>query len=183
VNMKIAVYQGERDLIKDNRKLAEFDLKGIPSMPAGLPKVDINFLLNADGILKIQATELRSGVKQEVEVKPTYGITDEQVEQMLLDSITHAQDDVKERMIIEARTEGEQMVGTVEKFMQKNAGFLSDEETVKTNGYLDALKETLASGDKDKIHKAIDELNEYTRPFAERLMDVAISHAMKGKAI
>ncbi|MEN0056470.1 MAG: Hsp70 family protein, partial [Mucilaginibacter sp.] len=75
VNMKIAVYQGERDLIKENRKLAEFNLKGIPSMPAGFPKVDINFLLNADGILTIQAIELRSGVKQEVEVKPTYGIT------------------------------------------------------------------------------------------------------------
>jgi molecular chaperone DnaK (HSP70) len=71
VNMKIAVYQGERDLIKENRKLAEFDLKGIPAMPAGFPKVDINFLLNADGILKIQAVELRSGVKQEVEVTPT----------------------------------------------------------------------------------------------------------------
>ncbi len=183
VNMKIAVYQGERDLIKDNRKLAEFDLKGIPSMPAGLPKVDINFLLNADGILKIQAIELRSGVKQEVEVKPTYGITDEQVEQMLLDSITHAQDDVKERMIIEARTEGEQMVGTVEKFMQKNAGFLSDEETAKTNEYIGLLKEALDSADKDRMHKAIDELNEYTRPFAERLMDQAISVAMKGKAI
>ena len=94
VNMKIAVYQGERDLIKENRKLAEFDLKGIPSMPAGFPKVDINFLLNADGILKIQAVELRSGVKQEVEVKPTYGITDDQVEQMLMDSITHAKTSV-----------------------------------------------------------------------------------------
>lgn len=79
VNMKIAVYQGERDLIKENRKLAEFELKGIPAMPAGFPKVDINFLLNADGILKIQAIELRSGVKQEIDVKPTYGITDDQV--------------------------------------------------------------------------------------------------------
>jgi molecular chaperone HscA len=112
VNMKIAVYQGERDLIKENRKLAEFDLKGIPAMPAGFPKVDINFLLNADGILKIQAVELRSGVKQEVEVTPTYGITDDQVEQMLMDSITHAKDDVAQRMLIEARTEGEQMIYT-----------------------------------------------------------------------
>src|ERR1700733_2576908 len=124
-NMKIAVYQGERDPIKENRKLAEFDLKGIPSMPAGFPKVDINFLLNADGILKIQAIELRSGVKQEVEVKPTYGITDDQVDQMLMDSITHAKDDVSQRMLIEARTEGEQMVYTVERFIQKNSEFIS----------------------------------------------------------
>ncbi|MGZ3874102.1 MAG: Fe-S protein assembly chaperone HscA, partial [Mucilaginibacter sp.] len=183
VNMKIAVYQGERDLIKENRKLAEFDLKGIPSMPAGFPKVDINFLLNADGILKIQAVEQRSGVKQEVEVKPTYGITDDQVEQMLMDSITHAKDDVSQRMLIEARTEGEQMVYTVERFLEKNRDFVSVTEVAETYQYIQRLKESLTSGDKDLIHKAIDELNEFTRPFAERLMDQAISHAMKGKSI
>jgi molecular chaperone HscA len=183
VNMKIAVYQGERDLIRENRKLAEFDLKGIPAMPAGLPKVDINFLLNADGILKIQAIELRSGVKQEVEVKPTYGITDDQVEQMLMDSITHAKDDVAQRMVIEARNEGEQMVYTVERFLEKNPNAVSTDEKSHTQQLVDALKATLTSGDKDAIHKAIDELNEYTRPFAERLMDEAIGQAMKGKSI
>src|ERR1700712_3733103 len=183
VNMKIAVYQGERDLIKENRKLAEFELKGIPSMPAGFPKVDINFLLNADGILKIQAVELRSGVKQEVEVKPTYGITDDQVEQMLMDSITHAKDDVSQRMLIEARTEGEQMVYTVERFLQKNRDYVSISEISETTKYIQALKDALVSGDKDQIHKSIDELNEFTRPFAERLMDQAISTAMKGKSI
>ena len=182
-NMKIAVYQGERDLVKENRKLAEFDLKGIPGMPAGFPKVDINFLLNADGILKIQAIELRSGVKQEVEVTPTYGITDDQVEQMLMDSITHAQDDVSQRMLIEARTEGEQMTYTVERFLQKNAAYLDIAEISATQKKVEKLKEVLTSGDKDLIHKTIDDLNEYTRPFAERLMDVAISTAMKGKSI
>jgi molecular chaperone HscA len=183
VNMKIAVYQGERDLIKENRKLAEFDLKGIPSMPAGFPKVDINFLLNADGILKIQAVELRSGVKQEVEVKPTYGITDDQVEQMLMDSITHAKEDVAQRMLIEARTEGEQMAYTVERFLQKNSAHLSVSEIRETTQYISNLKDALTSGDKDLILKTIDEVNEFTRPFAERLMDTAISHAMKGKRI
>ncbi|MDN5288714.1 MAG: hscA [Mucilaginibacter sp.] len=183
VNMKIAVYQGERDLIKENRKLAEFNLKGIPSMPAGFPKVDINFLLNADGILTIQAIELRSGVKQEVEVKPTYGITDEQVEQMLMDSITHAKDDVNQRMLIEARTEGEQMVYTVERFLQKNGSYVTTEETGKTNEHIAALKAAISTGDKDLILKRIDEINELTRPFAERLMDQAISTAMRGKSI
>ncbi|GAA4918358.1 Fe-S protein assembly chaperone HscA [Mucilaginibacter defluvii] len=183
VNMKIAVYQGERDLVKENRKLAEFNLKGIPAMPAGFPKIDINFLLNADGILKVQAIELRSGVKQEVEVKPTYGITDDQVEQMLMDSITHAKDDVSQRMIIEARTEGEQMIYTVERFLQKHGSSVTEEETTQTNQHVSALKQALNSGDKDLIHKRIDELNEFTRPFAERLMDQAISHAMKGKSI
>jgi molecular chaperone HscA len=183
VNMKIAVYQGERDLIRENRKLAEFDLKGIPAMPAGLPKVDINFLLNADGILKIQAIELRSGVKQEVEVKPTYGITDDQVEQMLMDSITHAKDDVAQRMVIEARNEGEQMIYSVQRFLDNNPNSVSADEKAHTLQLVDTLKNTLTSGDKDAIHKAIDEINEYTRPFAERLMDEAIGQAMKGKSI
>jgi Fe-S protein assembly chaperone HscA len=183
VNMKIAVYQGERDLISENRKLAEFELKGIPSMPAGFPKVDINFLLNADGILKIQAIELRSGVKQEVEVKPAYGINDDLVEQMLMDSITHAQDDVSARMLIEAKTEAEQMVYTVERFLDKNGSLLNAAEVIETNIQMEALKAALSTGDKDLIHVKIDELNNFTRPFAERVMDVAIATAMKGKSI
>jgi molecular chaperone DnaK (HSP70) len=183
VNMKIAVYQGERDLISENRKLAEFELKGIPAMPAGFPKVDINFILNADGILKIQAIELRSGVKQEVEVKPAYGITDDLVEQMLMDSITYAKDDVSARMLIEAKTEAEQMVYTVERFLEKNGQLLTADEVTETHIQLEALKAALSTGDKDLIHAKIDELNNFTRPFAERVMDVAISTAMKGKSI
>ncbi len=183
VNMKISVFQGERDLVKENRKLAEFDLKGIPAMPAGFPKVDINFLLNADGILKVQAIELRSGTKQEVEVKPAYGITDDQVEQMLMDSITHAKDDVNQRMIIEARTEGEQMVYTAERFIQKHGELLTVAEVTETHQYIQALKEVLTSNDKDLILKKVDELNNLTRPYAERVMDQAISTAMTGKKI
>lgn len=183
VNMKISVFQGERDLVSENRKLAEFELKGIPAMPAGLPKVDINFLLNADGILTVQAIELRSGIKQEVEVKPTYGLSDDEVEQMLLDSIQHAQDDVQQRMLIEARTEAEQMVYTAERFLEKNSTYLQENEIVQTQNLIEALKASLNAGDKDLIHSKIDELNEYTRPFAERVMDMAIAQAMKGKQI
>lgn len=183
VNMKISVYQGERDLVKENRKLAEFDLKGIPAMPAGFPKIDINFRLNADGILTVEAVELRSGVKQEVEVKPTYGLTDQEVEKMLIDSIQNAKEDVNQRMLIESRTEGEQMVYIVERFLDKNKEQVSEEETRDTRELIKSLKTALTSGDKDLIHKCIDELNEFTRPFAERLMNHAISTAMKGKAI
>ena len=183
VNMKISVYQGERDLVSENRKLAEFDLKGIPAMPAGFPKVDINFKLNADGILTVEAVELRSGVKQEVEVKPSYGLTDEQVEKMLIDSVENAKEDVSKRMLIEARTEGEQMVYTVERFLAKNTEQVSETEIADTQNLIQSLKNALGSGDKDLILKSIDELNEFTRPFAERLMNTAISTAMKGKAI
>ena len=182
-NMKISVYQGERDLVKENRKLAEFDLKGIPGMPAGFPKVDINFRLNADGILTVEAVELRSGVKQEVEVKPTYGLTDQEVEIMLIESIQNAKEDVSKRMLIESRTEGEQMVYTVERFLEKNKEYISEQELTDTQNLIETLKKVLTSGDKDLIHNAIDELNEFTRPFAERLMNVAIGSAMKGKAI
>lgn len=183
VNMKISVYQGERDLVKENRKLAEFDLKGIPAMPAGLPKVDINFLLNADGILTVQAIELRSGVKQEIEVKPSYGLSDDTVEKMLIDSITNAKSDVEQRMLIEARSEGEQLVYTAERFIEKHKDLLEATEIAETQTHIANLKEALGSGDKDIILKKTDELNEFTRPFAERVMDTAIGQAMKGKKI
>ncbi len=183
VNLKVNVYQGERELVKENRKLAEFDLKGIPAMPAGLPKIQVNFVLNADGILKVEAEELRSGTKQEVEVKPQYGLTDTEVERMLKDSIENAQNDVQERMVVEARTEGEQLIYTTERFIDKNQSLLSDNELQNTSLYINDLRNALETGDKDVILRAIDELNEYTRPFAERLMDIAISQAMKGKKI
>ncbi|TXI15423.1 MAG: Fe-S protein assembly chaperone HscA [Pedobacter sp.] len=182
-NMKIAVYQGERDLVQENRKLAEFDLKNIPAMPAGLPKVDIHFLLNADGILTVQAHELRSGTKQEVEIKPSYGLTDQEVERMLLESIQHAGEDINQRMLIEARTEGEQMVYITEQFLSKHQHTLHKVEIEGTTHLIKSLKDTLNSGNKDLILKNMNQLNEFTRPFAERVMDQAIAQTMKGKAI
>src|SRR4029079_15725752 len=99
-SMRISVFQGERDLVKDNRKLAEFNLTGIPGMPSGLPKVEVSFLVNADGILVVKAKELRSGVEQSIEVKPQYGLTDKEVETMLLDSISHAKEDMQVRALV-----------------------------------------------------------------------------------
>ncbi|QJX46112.1 Fe-S protein assembly chaperone HscA [Hymenobacter taeanensis] len=183
VNLKISVYQGERDLVKENRKLAEFDLRGIPAMPAGLPKVDVNFILNADGILKVEAIELRSNTRQAVEIKPQYGLTDEQVEQMLMDSMTHAREDIAARMVIEARTVAEQMLYQVERFVSKNGQHLTAEETSQTTAGVEKLKAALATQEKDTILKAVDELEELTRPFAERVMNISISQAMAGKKI
>jgi molecular chaperone HscA len=181
--MRISVYQGERDLVQDNRKLAEFSLTGIPAMPAGLPKVEVSFLINADGILVVKAKELRSGAEQEIEVKPQYGISDEDVERMLLESITHAKDDIATRALVEARTEGEQILQVTEKFITKNAGLLAADEMVNTAGAMQALQLALTMDNKDLIHSKIEELNEITRPFAERAMDVAVSEALKGKSI
>ncbi|HMG81859.1 MAG TPA: Fe-S protein assembly chaperone HscA [Ferruginibacter sp.] len=181
--MKIAVYQGERDMIKDNRKLAEFNLTGIPGMPAGLPKVEVSFLINADGILVVKAKELRSGVEQSIEVKSQFSLSDEDVEKMLLDSITHAKDDIATRALVEARTEAEQLLETTEKFIQKNAALLSKEELMETANAMQALQLSITMEDKDLIHTKVEELNDISRPYAERIMDQAVSLAMKGKAI
>ena len=182
-DMRISVFQGERDLVKDNRKLAEFSLRGIPGMPAGLPKVEVSFFINADGILVVKAKELRSGVEQEIEVKPQYGLTDSDVEKMLLESITHAKDDMQTRALVEARTEGEQILQVTEKFISKNASLLEKDELMATASAMQALQLALTMEDKNLIHTKIEELNEISRPFAERAMDAAVSGALKGKTI
>lgn len=181
--MRISVYQGERDLVKDNRKLAEFNLTGIPGMPAGLPKVEVSFLINADGILVVKAKELRSGVEQSIEVKPQYGLTDEEVERMLLESITHAKDDIQTRALVEARTEGEQILSTTEKFIAKNSSLLTKQEMIDTANAMQALQLALTMDNKDLIHQKIEALNEVSRPYAERAMDQAVAGALKGKTV
>ena len=181
--MRISVFQGERDLVKDNRKLAEFNLTGIPGMPAGLPKVEVSFLIDADGILKVSAKELRSGVAQSIEVKPQYGLTDEQVEQMLMDSLTHAREDIGTRALVEASTEAEQMLDTTEKFIAKHTDLLTAEEITITRKQMDVLKQAIAAKDKDKIQHETEALNEVSRPYAERVMDAALKDAMRGKKV
>ncbi len=181
--MRISVFQGERDLVADNRKLAEFNLTGIPGMPAGLPKVEVTFLIDADGILKVSATELRSGVAQSIEVKPQYGLTDEEVENMLLDSLTHAKDDIKTRALVEAATEAQQMLDTTEKFLLKYREALTEEETIETNKCMQQLRDAMEAKDKDRIHNATEILNDVSRPYAERVMDSALKDAMRGKSV
>ena len=183
VNLKIAVYQGERDLVSQNRKLGEFILTGLPAMPAGLPKVDVNFLLNADGILQVEAIELRSNTRQQVEIKPQYGLTDEQVEQMLLDSLLNAKGDVAARLLIEARTAAEQLLYQVDNFTRKNRQHLTETELTTTAAQVEKVRAALAGTERDPILKAMDELDELTRPYAERVMNISIQQAMAGKKI
>lgn len=183
VKMGISIYQGERELVSENRKLGELLLSGIPAMPAGLPKIEVTFILNADGILTVEARELRSGVEQKTEIKPQYGLSDADVERMLLDSLSHAKEDVAKRMQVEARTEAEQMIYTVTRFLDKNAALLSEEEIINTKQLCDSLRNVLTNSDKDTILQGIDTLNEYTRPFAERLMNKAVSSALAGTHI
>jgi len=182
-DMRITVFQGERDLVKDNRRLASFNLKGIPGMPAGLPKVEVSFTINADGILSVKAKELRSGVAQEIEVKPQYGLSSEEIEQMLQDSIAHAQQDMQERALVEARTEGEQLLEVTEKFISRHAADLTSEEIQSTAAAMQALQLSLTMTDKNLIQAKSEELNEITRPFAERMMDASVKSALQGKKV
>lgn len=181
--MRISVFQGERDLVKDNRKLAEFNLTGIPSMPAGLPKVEVSFLINADGILVVKAKELRSGVEQSIEVTPQYGLTDQQVENMLLDSLTHAQDDIKTRALVEAQTEAGQLIETTQRFITKNESYLTGEEIEATRQAIAELEAVMGSANKDLISEKTEALNAVSRPYAERLMDEAVGKAISGKTL
>ncbi len=183
INLKIGVYQGERDLVSQNRKLGEFVLSGIPAMPAGLPKVDVNFLLDADGILKVEAVELRSNTRQQVEIKPQYGLTDDQVEQMLMDSLLNAKEDVAARLLIEARTAAEQLLYQVDNFTRKNRPHLTEEELTATATQVERVRTALAGTERDPILKSMDELDELTRPYAERVMNISIQQAMAGKKI
>jgi molecular chaperone HscA len=181
--IKIAVYQGERDMVQDNRKLAEFNLSGIPLMPAGLPKVEVSFLINADGILVVKAKELRSGIEQAIQVKPQYELTDEDVEKMLFDSMQNAEKDIAQRALVEAKTEAEQLLQTTEKFIQKNISMLTTQELSETSLAMQALQLSLQMEDKNLIQVKTEELNNISRPYAERIMDTAISKSMRGESI
>ncbi len=182
-NLKISIFQGERDLVAHNRKLGEFILSGIPPMPAALPKIEIHFILNADGILTVKAKELRSGVAQQIEVRPTYGISEDEMGMMLLDSIQHAQSDMQQRGLLEARNEANNILLSGQKFLVQNAAILTAEEIENTNALLNALRSASEQDDKDVIHTAMDTLNQYTTPLAHRALDANIGAALKGNVV
>jgi molecular chaperone HscA len=183
VNLAINVYQGEREMVADNRKLGEFILKGIPAMPAGLPKIELSFMLNADGILKVSAEEKRSGVRQEVEMKPQYGISDEEIKTMLQQSITHAQEDMDKRSLAENTTEAQQLLYATEKFIKENSAILSQENVKGIRTYMTKLKSALDAKNNEAIVIQTEEMNNYSRQFAEKAMDHSIAKALQGKII
>jgi len=182
-NLKVSVYQGERDLVKDNRKLGEFTLRGIPPMPAGLPKIEITFVINADGILTVKAKELRSGVSTSVEMRSTYGITQEEMGRMLMDSVRNAQSDMAIRSLLEARNEANSVLLAADKFLVQNANILDEQEVTETKRLASILAQAVQGESKDDIQAAMQSLNEYTAPLAHRAMDVNIAEALKGKAL
>jgi len=183
-NVAIHVLQGERELAKDCRSLARFDLKGVPPMTAGMPRIEVKFLIDANGIMHVTAREQRSGKEAEIEVQPSYGLTDDQVENMLLESFDYAEEDFRQRQIIEARNEAETILTALGKGRQSPAwGQLTSDEQRRIAKLEKALHEVQKSDDYQAIRKAIDELNQGTMRLAELMMDSAVSSALKGKTM
>jgi Fe-S protein assembly chaperone HscA len=181
-SVAIHVVQGERELARDCRSLARFDLKGIPPMPAGLPRIEVRFLIDANGILHVSAREQRSGKIAEIEVQPSYGLTDEQVENMILESFDYAEQDLAQRQVIEARNEAENILTALAKGRSNSAW---QQLTANERGEIDRLEaelQTAAKGeDFASIRNAIDALNKATMRLAELMMDTAVTTALKGK--
>jgi molecular chaperone DnaK len=183
-NVAIHVVQGERELAKDCRSLARFDLQGIPPMVAGLPRIEVKFLIDANGILKVSAREQRSGTEAQIDVKPTYGLTDEQVETMILDSFDNAEQDITDRQAIEAKHEAETILEAVKKGKAHPAWqHLSFAELDNISAMELEVKASVQGGDYKIIRQAIERLDKATRRFAELMMDSAVSGAMKGQTM
>jgi Fe-S protein assembly chaperone HscA len=185
----VHVLQGERELVADNRSLARFKLRGIPPMPAGMPRVQVQFQIDANGILSVKASELRTGAEQTIEVKPSYGLTDEEVERMLMESFEHAEDDFAARLLIEARTEAESVMRATEKalaspeFVEIARSDLAPGEQKRIEQALAGLRHVVASPDKDAIVKWTEVLNEASRHLAEVMMNRSVQAALSGRSI
>jgi Fe-S protein assembly chaperone HscA len=183
-SVKIHVLQGERELVKDCRSLAQFDLKNIPPMPAGMPRIAVKFLIDADGILNVSAQEERTNKYQSIEVKPTYGLTDEQVEGMILDSFEYAEADIEARQVIEARNEAELVLNATEKGLRdENISELSNEERSEISAAVTHLQESMKSDSHTVIREAIDRLSKATQRLAELNINSAIRVALKDKRV
>jgi Fe-S protein assembly chaperone HscA len=185
----IHVLQGERELAADCRSLARFRLRGIPPMPAGLPRVEVRFQIDANGILSVSARELRTGIEQHIEVRPSYGLTDAEVERMLIESFEHAEADFEARLLIEARNEAEAVVHATEKSLRRHdvaelaGGDLQPGELERIHECLSAVKAAMDGTDRDAIRRLTHDLNHATRHLAELMMNRTVREALAGRNV
>ena len=175
------VLQGERELAKDNRSLARFELRGIDPMPAGVPRIEVNFLIDANGILQVRAKELRTGKAASIEVKPSYGLSETEVERMIEESFIHAEADVNARLLIETRNEADTVIHHVERALKQGAQLVREEELARVRDALEALRRVRDTEDRDLIREKTIELNRATEHLAELLMDSALKEALTSK--
>jgi molecular chaperone HscA len=185
----VHVLQGERELASDCRSLARFRLRGIPPMPAGMPRIEVRFQIDANGILSVSARELRTSIEQAIEVKPSYGLTDQEVERMLIESFEHAEADFEARLLIEARNEAETVILATEKALRRPdfdriaAESLESGERERIEDALTDAKRAIGSDDREKIQRKTETLNEATRHLAEVVMNRSVREALAGKNV
>ncbi len=178
------VVQGERELVEDCRSLARFTLKGIPPMAAGLARLEVRFEVDADGLLHVSAKEQRTGIEQEVEVKPSYGLTDEEIERMLLDAYEHGEDDVKARMLREQQVDASRVLHAIAQALEVDSALLAEGEREKIEGAMKRLSEAAETATDHRVIAArIEELDEISTPFAGRRMDRSIAEALRGRDV
>jgi Fe-S protein assembly chaperone HscA len=183
-NVLIHVVQGERELVKDNRSLARFDLKGIDPVQAGMARIEVRFLIDANGILSVTARDQRTGKEHTVEVKPSYGLTDEQVEKMIQESFEQAEQDFAARQVREQRVEADAILLAVEKARKHDAYFeLTDQERAAVDKSINELLLVYNSEDHHVIAAKIEEVNQATMKLAENMMNTAVRGALKGTKI
>ncbi|MBZ5522278.1 MAG: Fe-S protein assembly chaperone HscA [Acidobacteriia bacterium] len=179
--MVIHVVQGERELADENRSLARFELHGIPPMTAGAARIRVTFAIDADGLLTVSAEEKTTGVAQKVEVKPSYGLSEDDMVRMLRDSLDHAQDDMQRRLLIESRVDAKRAMNAVESALKADGDLLEAGERAAITSALAVAGAAIAGEDRDAIERAIEALEAATLPFAERRMDRGIRKALAGK--
>ena len=178
--MAIHAIQGEREMVDQNRSLARFELHGIPPMTAGAARIRVTFAVDADGLLTVSATEDTTGIEAEVAVKPSYGINEEEMAQMLYDSMKHARDDMDVRLLAEARVEAGRNLNAVSAALSNDGHLLSDDEFNVIKAVVQKLEETTKGEDRDAINASADELETATKAFAEKRMDRGIRSALRG---
>jgi molecular chaperone HscA len=178
------VVQGERELVEDCRSLARFVLKGIPPMAAGLARLEVRFEVDADGLLHVSAKEQRTGIAQEVEVKPSYGLSDEEIERMLMDAYEHGEDDVKKRLLREQQVDASRVLHAIVQALDLDAALVVDGERVVIEEAMGRLKEAAENATDHRVIAArIEELDDVSTPFAGRRMDRSIVEALRGRAV
>jgi molecular chaperone HscA len=180
---ELHIVQGERELAADCRSLARFTLRGIPPMAAGMARLEVTFKVDADGLLTVSAKELTTGIEQHVEVTPSYGLTDAEVEQMLLDALDHGEEDMQNRQLAERKVEGERIVQATLGALERDGDLLDGDERAAVQTALDELRQALAAAKSARIQACIDELDAATKDWAGRRMDRAIGKAIAGKVI
>lgn len=179
----IHVVQGERELASDCRSLAQFSLKGLPPMAAGMAKLELTFRVDADGLLTVTAKELVTGKEQTVDVKPSYGLDDETVERMLLEALDHGEDDLRRRRLVEARVEAGRLLAATDKALRTDAALLVGGEEAVVRRAMEALEKAAAGDDPALIQRHVEEVDAASKPFAERRMNRAVARAIEGKRV